>query len=165
MVAKYLMKDNVFNTRTTEILTEYDNEYIRKSHYNEDYLLKCHICNSTKKLESHHIVPQKDFNEDLTHKNKLHLKKNNSSNLVTLCESCHDKIDIELIINGWIETSNGRKLDYRYIEKQKNSKHDPELVEYIIELKRLGDAKMARTKIIERFNKKVSTTSIIKYWN
>lgn len=165
MVAKYLMKDNVFNTRTTEILADYDDTSIRKSHYNDDYLLKCHICSATKNLESHHIVPQKDFDEDMTHKSKLHLKKNNSSNLVTLCEKCHDKIDNELVINGWIETSNGKKLDYHYIEKIKTSKYTPELIEYIIELKRLGDVRIARTKIIEKFNKKISTASINKYWN
>lgn len=44
---------------------------------------------------------------------KKHIKKNNKSNLVTLCGYHHDQIHNNNIkINGWITTSNGIKLDY-----------------------------------------------------
>ena len=93
-------------------------------------------------------------------------KKNHYSNLVTLYASCHDKIDTdEVVINGWLETSNGRKLDYEINNKTTKNKHPDELIKYITELKELKDPKMARIKIKERFNKKVSTITIEKYWN
>jgi DNA mismatch repair protein MutS len=165
-VAKFLMKDNYFNTRTTEILKEYDEIQVKQSNYNDDFMLECEICKTKKNLESHHIVPQKDFDEKETHKTMKHIKKNNYSNIVTLCNICHDKIDTEsLVINGWVETSNGKKLDYYIQEKKSISKHSIELINYIKELKSIKDAKMAKIKIKEKFNKKISTQSIEKYWS
>ena len=165
-VAKFLMKDAIFNNRTTEILKEYDEVNIKKSNYNDDYMIECHICSAKKNLESHHIIPQKDFDENETHKTNKHIKKNHYSNLVTLCENCHDKIDTdEIVINGWLETSNGKKLDYVIKDKKKKNKHSDELIKYIKELKEIKDPKMARIKIKEKFNKKVSTQTIQKYWN
>jgi DNA mismatch repair protein MutS len=165
-VAKFLMKDAIFNNRTTEILKEYDEINIKKSNYNDDFMIECHICCAKKNLESHHIIPQKDFDENETHKTNKHIKKNHYSNLVTLCESCHDKIDTdEIVINGWIETSNGKKLDYIIKDKKKKNKHSDDLIKYIKELKELKDPKMARIKIKEKFNKKVSTQTIQKYWD
>ena len=36
------------------------------------------------------------------HNKKLHLIKNNKSNLVVLCSKCHDEVDREnIIIKGW----------------------------------------------------------------
>ena len=165
-VAKFLMKDNYFNTRTTEILKEYDEIQVKQSNYNDDFMLECEICKTKKNLESHHIVPQKDFDEKETHKTMKYIKKNNYSNIVTLCNICHDKIDTEsLVINGWVETSNGKKLDYYIQEKKSISKHSIELINYIKELKTIKDAKMAKIKIKEKFNKKISTQSIEKYWS
>ena len=166
-VAKYLMRDTIFNNRTSEILLEYDeNDSPKKSHYNDDFLIECYICKTKKNLESHHIIPQKEFNEDNTHYNKNYIKKDNYSNIITLCSECHDKVDRqELVINGWLETSKGKKLDYFFQEKQKISKYDQDLINYIIKLKKLEDPKMARIKIKETFDKKISTKTIIKYWN
>ncbi len=164
-VAKYLMKDNDFNKRTNEILKEYDEVSVKKSNYNDDFMIECEICKSTKNLESHHIIPQKDFDEKEIHKSKKHIMKNNYSNIVTLCSDCHDKIDTcELVINGWIETSNGKKLDYTVEEKKKVNRHSEELINYIKELKKLKDPKIAIIKIKEKFNKKVTTQTIQKYW-
>ena len=87
------------------------------SKYNSKLLLdKCAICNymPTKKndipLETHHINMQCSANSsgfhDIHHKNELH-------NLVGLCKSCHQKVHQDLIvINGYIDTDNGRKLDF-----------------------------------------------------
>ena len=59
------MKDSHFNDITNNILDEYNNiDKPKKSHYNNDFLLECEICNSTKNLESHHIIPQKDFDNN-----------------------------------------------------------------------------------------------------
>ncbi|MEX0596791.1 MAG: hypothetical protein WD512_09835, partial [Candidatus Paceibacterota bacterium] len=41
------------------------------------------------------------------------MHKNSAKNLVPLCKKCHHQIDTgELEIKGWIETSQGRVLDY-----------------------------------------------------
>ena len=78
----------------------------------------CEIHNCGKLMDDvHHIVFQsqaKDsgFLEDGRHKNDI-------SNLVNLCKYHHQQIDKfvrkkKLIINGWITTTSGRKLDYHY---------------------------------------------------
>lgn len=38
-------------------------------------MIECHICKNTKNLESHHIIPQKDFDENETHKINKHIKR------------------------------------------------------------------------------------------
>lgn len=170
-VAKFLMKDKEFNERTLEISLEYENIIKDKtSKYNTDvYLNNCQICKSKEKLESHHIIWQKDFNSDNINNKKFSLQKNDASNLVVLCQECHDKVDRdEIKINGWVETSNGRKFDYEInsvIIKKK--KYTDELVQYITELKSIvnGDLKMAIIKIKEEFNTKVSSKSILKIWD
>ena len=167
-VAKYLMKDDIFNKRTNEILEEYDNIKIKKSIYNKDvYLTECFICKSKNNLESHHIIWQKDFNDNGYH-NKIHIRKHDSSNLISLCMECHDKVDRnEIIINGWIETSNGKELDYNINNSQSpKHKYDNEIIKYIESLSQLtSDVKIARIKIKETFNRKVSTNTISKIWN
>lgn len=169
-VAKFLMKDKNFNDRTSEILQEYDNIKDKTSKYNSDiYINNCEICKNKDKLESHHIVWQKEFNHDNINKNKLSLQKNDPSNIVILCQTCHDNVDREEIkINGWIDTSKGRKFDYEInniIIKKK--KYTNELINYINELKTIidNDQKMAIIKIKEKFNIKVSSKSILKLWN
>ena len=165
-VAKFLMKDSLFTKRTEEILKQYEEmDNPKKSNYNDDFMIECYICKSKKNLESHHIIPQKDFDNLKINKNKLHINKDNYSNIVTLCEKCHDKVDTnEIVINGWLNTTNGKKLDYQIKEKVINNKHQPELIEYIKELKKLKDPKMAIIKIKEKFDKKVSSQTIQKYW-
>jgi DNA mismatch repair protein MutS len=170
-VAKYLMKDQHFNERTTEILKEYDNiNNEKKSKYNSDVIIiECEICKSKNNLESHHIIWQKDFDDRGFNNQKFYLQKNTSSNLVVLCTICHDKVDRnEIIINGWLDTSSGKKLDYQ-INKDinKKSKYSNELIEYIksIKIKVNNDEKLARIKIKEKFNKKISSKSITQIWN
>ena len=113
MVAKYLMRNDEFNNRTKELENEYDNYHVKKSNYNKDLLmLECHLCHCKNHLESHHINFQKDCDE-VKVKNKPHIKRHAKYNLVILCSKCHDKIDRnEIIVNGWIKTSNGIELDY-----------------------------------------------------
>jgi DNA mismatch repair protein MutS len=168
-VARYLMKDSHFNNRTTEILNEYDNFKVKKSHYNSNiYLTNCYICKSHKQLETHHIVWQKDFNDNGIHKNHYHIKKNDESNLIILCMKCHDMVDRdEIIINGWLNTSEGKQLDYtkKTFENEIKTKYTPDLIHYITSLKiTTTDPRVARIKIKETFNKKISTQSIMKLW-
>jgi DNA mismatch repair protein MutS len=174
-VAKYLMKDKLFNERTNILLNEYDaingngrDNTIRTSKYNSDIIMNCcEICKSTNKLESHHIVWQKDFKNNT---NAFHLQKNDSSNLVTLCMKCHDMVDRnEIIVKGWIDTSSGRIFDYTRIEPgqvEKKSKYNEEMIQYIKSLKNItkNDMNKARIEIKEKYNKKVSTKTISNFW-
>ena len=170
-VAKFLMKDKLFNERTNEISLEYENIIKDKSSkYNSDvYLNSCEICQNKDKLESHHIVWQKEFDSDNINKKKISLQKNDSSNLVVLCQTCHDKVDRdEIKINGWISTSSGRKFDYEINSIiVKKTKYTDELINYIIGLKSdtHEDYKMSIIKIKEKFEIKVSSKSILKVWN
>ena len=169
-VAKYLMKDKHFNERTCDLLKEYDsltnNTNIKTSKYNSNiYMDKCIICSNSNNLETHHIVWQKDFNKDDVNMNKIYLQKNDSSNLVTLCMSCHDKVDRnDIKINGWVETSNGRIFDYTNItpdiKEEKKKKYSTEVLDYIKSMKGKCDSKMIRINIKEKFNMKISVKSI-----
>jgi DNA mismatch repair protein MutS len=165
MVAKYLMKDKKFNERTSDILKEYDNINNKTSKYNSNvYIDRCMICDSTTNLECHHIVWQKDFNNDNINMNKFHLQKNDSSNLVILCMKCHDMVDRgEIHINGWLDTSDGKIFDYKMITpnvKEKKSKYKKEVLDFIKSMKDTCDNKMIRIKIKEKFDIKISTKSI-----
>ena len=167
-VAKYLMKDKYFNERTNEILKEYDeSNTIKTSRYNSTiYLDECYLCKGKDKLESHHIVWQKDFENNIN-KNKFYLQKNDPSNIVVLCIHCHDKVDRnEIIIKGWKETSNGKILDYEITNKpKKNTKMNEELEKYIKELQRQSiDPKIAKIKVKENYNKIISINTITNVW-
>ncbi len=78
------------------------------------------FCKCKEHLETHHINFQKDC-DTVKVKNKPHIKKNANYNLVILCSKCHDKIDRnEIIVNGWIKTSNSIELDYSNATKENN---------------------------------------------
>ena len=47
---------------------------------------KCELCGSTTKLTRHHLVPQ------VRCKNKYKAVKNDDSNILVVCETCHSKI-------------------------------------------------------------------------
>ena len=167
-VAKYLMKDKYFNERTQQLLNEYNQYNIKTSKYNKEvFLTECLICCSKKNLESHHIIWQKEFDEKGYHKEKIYLKKNDPSNLATLCTCCHDKVDRnEINIKGWSETSDGKQLDYvQNIDIHKQTKYTPELIKYIKSLKNItNDEVKARIYIKENYNVKVSSKTILNYW-
>jgi DNA mismatch repair protein MutS len=117
-VAKYLINDVNFNNRVSEIEKEYnsivENEFEKKlSKYNKKLVMtKCSICESEKNLETHHILWQKDCNKHYV-LDKPEIKKNGLNNLVVLCRKCHDEVDRNnIIINGYVDTINGKKLDY-----------------------------------------------------
>ena len=164
-VAKYLMKDKIFNERTSAILNEYNSYEIKQSHYNKNfYLVECYICKSKENLETHHIIFQKDFDENDININKFYLQKNDKNNLVCLCRVCHDKVDRnEIIINGYKETSNGLILDYvlNNVNNNNTRKYSDEIMNYI-KTCNIKDNKLIRIKLKELFNKRISTDSIQK---
>lgn len=115
-VAKFLMENEEFNIKTSEIRKEYENsiENIRHTQtnkYNVNVEMNsCYYCKKKKNLEVHHINWQKDCDKYKV-VDKPHIKKNTKNNLIVLCMECHDKVDRgEIIIKGWVDTIKGRKL-------------------------------------------------------
>jgi DNA mismatch repair protein MutS len=82
----------------------------RLSRYNAAVVVDaCAVCGGKEKLETHHIVPQAAADSaGLIAPGK---SKHVASNLVPLCDACHTKHHRGLLeIQGWVETSTGRRL-------------------------------------------------------
>ena len=96
---KELLKNMGINTET------------KTSHYNSElYIEQCSVCDSKSNLETHHINEQHFFKNGIYDK-KIHIKKDDLSNLVVLCKDCHQKLHNNKIeINKKIKTSNGVKI-------------------------------------------------------
>ena len=168
-VAKYLMRDKDFNNRTSEIMNEFD-ENGKKSRYNSDLILEeCYFCQSTDKLECHHINWQKDFDEKNVNKINPHIMKNKFYNLLVVCQKCHDMIDRnDINVKGWVMTSKGLDLDYSVNKKEndkKSLKYNVETINKIKSIKNKYTAKEARLYIKENLDVKISTSTISKIWN
>lgn len=88
----------------------------KQSKYNSDiYIHNCLICNENAE-DVHHIKFQNTANENNIIDDFL--VKDNKSNLVPLCKKCHNEVhNGNLVINGYIQTSNGIVLDYKYLDK------------------------------------------------
>ena len=88
----------------------------KKSHFNNEvYVHNCSVCDN-KAEDVHHIKFQCNANEHNIIES--HIVKDSKSNLVPLCKKCHDNVhNGNLEINGYVQTSNGIKLDYHYIDK------------------------------------------------
>jgi DNA mismatch repair protein MutS len=102
-----------------ELVNNLENTTIKKSRYNtKKLLIKCEICNyqpKTKKdfpLETHHIIDQCLSDDNGFYKDQF-FHKNEKYNLVSLCKECHLSVTLKkIVINGYIQTSNGIVLDY-----------------------------------------------------
>ncbi len=120
--AKSLHMDSEFLNLANKIRKKLANdldsiEYLtkkRKSKYNKElYVSTCAIC-SEPVDDIHHIVPQKEANENDYIK---HFKKNHKYNLIPLCKKHHQMVHSgKLIINGFIATSKGLELHYEINE-------------------------------------------------
>lgn len=105
-----------------KILNNNNTVNIKKSKYNSNLLMtSCYICDDLNIqsdelniLETHHIIFQKNFNNNICEfEDKKHIQKNNLSNLVNLCKFHHLEVHKNnIVINKWIKTNNGKKLDY-----------------------------------------------------
>jgi DNA mismatch repair protein MutS len=92
-----------------------------RSRYNKKKIVDhCEVCKHKPKrgevpLDTHHINEQKNC-DDHGFVNGKHFHKNNAFNLVSLCKSCHQKIDTgELTITGYKWSTSGKFLDYNLI--------------------------------------------------
>jgi len=121
-VCKAMDLGNEFISLARKIQLEITNESHhllsdKLSNYNKDIMMdKCLICKQ-KSEHTHHINEQ-----HLADENNMinHFHKNSKHNLVPLCEPCHHKVHNEnLRIYGYIQTSDGIKLNYEYINQEK----------------------------------------------
>jgi DNA mismatch repair protein MutS len=110
--------DSAFEIRNNLIKNKKQIVTTKKSKYNTKKLIdKCEICgyypsNKTDiPLDIHHI----DFQCNADENNfTRHFHKNSLHNLVCLCKQCHQNVHLNKIkINGYIQTSNGIKLDFK----------------------------------------------------
>lgn len=114
-VARYHKLPESFLTRAYKISNYLEQEYddylsSKTSHFNTNVVMDhCHLCNSKNNLESHHIKPQKDADQQgyigNMHKNKKH-------NMLVLCETCHRKITLENKELKVLQTINGHIIKY-----------------------------------------------------
>ncbi len=122
-IAKYILDDPIFINTANELkneLLERDGVQTKlvsekKSNYNSEvYMDECSICKEKIDLETHHINFQKDFvksKNGLIHKEKKHITKDSSANLVNLCQKCHDNIHSgEIKIKSKVKTTQGTKV-------------------------------------------------------
>lgn len=88
----------------------------KKSSYNSElYVNRCRVCDNTA-VDVHHIK----FQCSADNNNMIgHIQKDTRSNLVQLCKKCHQDVhNSTLEISGYIQTSKGIELDFRYIGKE-----------------------------------------------
>jgi hypothetical protein len=125
LVAKSLIDDRDFLQISTDIKTNMKSNKISTSKYNTNLIKdECEICKKKVKednvsLETHHIIFQKDAVNNIVNE---YQHKNNTNNLVVICQKCHDDVDRGKInIAGKVETSKGEELviiSEDYIEKK-----------------------------------------------
>jgi DNA mismatch repair protein MutS len=137
-VAKFIIDDTEFIKSAMSVrnkLLGEGNEILtnKPSKYNSEiYMDCCEICKGKDDLDTHHIVFQSTADKN----GYIGVKhKNHESNLVVLCKNHHDMVHHgKLVIKGWIETSDGKKLDYEELmekEKKKVKKYNDEIVDKI----------------------------------
>jgi len=145
-ICKYLKLPEQFLKNAEKIrkqVMDISNKIVEPKHsrYNSNVIVsECSICGfipskNEKPLETHHIIYQKTQNENKHVKlNDTFFHKNTEHNLVPLCDTCHDKHHQGLIqIYGYIETTNGRKLSFEFINDNtlnyKTNKKDMESID------------------------------------
>ena len=67
----------------------------------------CEICKEKEGTEVHHLIYQKEFEEN---KQVNKLKKNHKANLINICEECHDKIHHDNVELKIYKTTNGYEI-------------------------------------------------------
>lgn len=157
-VAEHIVENEEFLNLATKVrkqLLDIDEEIVttKKSVYNKDvYVKECEICKKNEGLEVHHINSQKfaDCDGSIDYFNKNH-----RGNLVVLCHEHHGKVhNGELIINGWMGTLEGRKLDWKIREEEEKPKAKVHIIE---KSEGLSDEMKSKVKEYEYLMKNLSS--------
>jgi DNA mismatch repair protein MutS len=123
LVAKYIIQNPEFMELTLSIKNELNQNFSsmisgKTSRYNSKlFVYKCQLCNSNdvesdiSPLQTHHINFQSNCDEDGRVIGKENIQKNSLSNLIVICESCHQKVHHNSIeIESYEMTSKGKKI-------------------------------------------------------
>lgn len=177
-VAKHMGLPKDIVSRSFEIRKKLDNKYkdiseYQTSKYNSKVIMKeCKICKKNSKeiqLDTHHINFQKDSDcHGILHNKSYH--KNIKHNLIVLCKECHIKVHQDkIIIDGYIDTSEGQVLNYRLnnkVKKKKIKEFTDEQLNIIEELKNIPKMtqKRALSILLTEHNMKISLYKLRKYW-
>lgn len=142
----------------------------KKSKYNAKVFVdRCMVCQELAE-DVHHIKFQCCAN--INNIIDGHIQKDIKSNLVPLCKECHDKVHNKGIeINGFIQTSDGIELDFKYLtgeelkEKVKNrKKYSDSDLKIIGEMSRQLSKKMVCNILEKEHNIKISYGTLNKIW-
>ena len=123
LVAKYIIQNPEFMDLTLSIKNELNQNFSsmisgKTSRYNSKlFVYKCQLCQKNdvqsdiSPLQTHHINFQSNCDENNRVIGAEHIQKNSLSNLIVICESCHQKIHHgELEIDQCEMTSKGKKI-------------------------------------------------------
>lgn len=171
-VAKYIIKEKEFIEWASQIrnglLGKQTILEAEKSNYNpEVYKDVCQICGTKDNIDEHHIIYQSQCKDGFY----KHIPKNNQSNLVFLCKKHHQEVHQDkLIINGWKMTSDGKKLDYKFVDEKitknvrnQKLKFKPDDIKIVKELKDAGlSQKMILFKLKKNHNIDMSISTLRK---
>jgi DNA mismatch repair protein MutS len=160
-IANYIIDDSEFIQNAKSIrnsLLEKDEELLNSkvSNYNSKLFMDmCSVCGANGNsypLDTHHIKEQNTFDQDDINKDKL-------SNLVVLCKTHHDEVhNGQLQINGYLDTVDGKKLDYNFnnnIKSVGKKKYNEEQIKVIKELaEELKDQKQFMKVLLHELKKK-----------
>ena len=149
----------------------------RKSHFNANVFVDdCQVCQA-KAEDVHHIKFQctADSNNMIGS-----IKKDSESNLVPLCKKCHDQVhNGNLIIDGYLQTSEGITLDFKFLEaekikekKQKRKKYSDKQIAVIKEFQNQSleskiklSQKYIINKLLTEHQISISSSTLKKIWN
>jgi DNA mismatch repair protein MutS len=170
-VAKYIINNDKFISNAEKIrrgLMGEKEEVLstKTSKYNSNlYVDVCQICGVKENLDVHHIKEQASCNKYGLYD---HIDKNILANLVVLCKKDHNDVHNGVLrVNGYLETTNGRKLKWEKVtEKRKRQKYgEKDLIVFNKYKKMVNTVPMKY--ILECLRKegyKISAQTLKKYW-
>jgi len=171
-VARAMDMDETFLTNANKILLKLtrgktDIVEHNPSHYNaHKNVALCEVCGD-KAIDTHHIQEQNEANSNgmigAIHKNR-------KSNLTALCKKCHlEEHHGNLNIKGYIETSEGTKLDYEFTapkEKKKKGKYTDHQIVLIKNIRHQEPSMSLKYGVqeLKKLDIDISVATLRKYW-
>jgi DNA mismatch repair protein MutS len=173
-VAKHIIKDNKFIKSMEDILNTILNRNPKilndkTSKYNSNiYVNCCEVCKKeftdSEQFDTHHINNQKDCVNGFV-KIKPYIPMNNECNLVVLCKECHIKVhNDKLRIDGYLDTSEGKKLNFKFVDNKVNrKKYNSDDIKIISKFKGKPVNK-AKRQLLEEYDINISPKTIKEIW-